>query len=158
MDAMNRRNEQLIKQLVESHSGETRQLRDLLLKQERKCRESEQQAGNLEIELRTVKLENGNRFDPYEIEEMQMQSVQVNEIRLEAMKAQFMEENQQLRDIIVQLETHINQLQESRSESDRKLIISEDKTSELKKEIAKNKIIIASQKEKEDKMQQNFKA
>ena len=38
------------------------------------------------------------------------------------------------------------------------MIISEDKTSELKKEIAKNKIIIASQKEKEDKMQQNFKA
>ena len=72
MDAMNRRNEQLIKQLVESHSTETRQLRDMLLQQERKCREAEQNAGNLEIELRTVKLENNNRFDPSEMEEIQM--------------------------------------------------------------------------------------
>ena len=78
------------------------------------------------------------------MEEMQMQSAQVNELRLESMKAQFMEENQQLRDVILQLETHINQLQESRSESDRRLIISEDRISELKKETAKNKIIIAS--------------
>ena len=70
MDAMNRRNEQLIKQLVESHSTETRQLRDMLLQQERKCREAEQNAGNLEIELRTVKLENNNRFDPSEMEEI----------------------------------------------------------------------------------------
>jgi hypothetical protein len=31
IDAMNRRNEQLIKQLVENHSIETRQLRSLLL-------------------------------------------------------------------------------------------------------------------------------
>ena len=39
MDAMNRRNELLIKQLVDSHSAETRQLRDMLLQQERKVRE-----------------------------------------------------------------------------------------------------------------------
>lgn len=74
------------------------------------------------------------------------------------MKVQFSEENQQLRDVIEQLETHINQLQESRSESDRKLIIAEDKAGELKKEIARNKILIASQKEKEEKTQQTFKA
>lgn len=44
----------------------------MLLQQERKCREAEQNAGNLEIELRTVKLENNNRFDPSEMEEIQM--------------------------------------------------------------------------------------
>lgn len=44
----------------------------MLLQQERKCREAEQSAGNLEIELRTVKLENNNRFDPSEMEEIQM--------------------------------------------------------------------------------------
>ena len=71
---MNRRNEQLIKQLVESHSKETRQLRDLLLQQERKCRESEASAGNLEIGLRTIKLENNNRFDSSEMEEIQLQN------------------------------------------------------------------------------------
>ena len=70
IDSMNRRNEQLIKQLVDSHSNETRQLRDLLLQQERKTREAEHNAGNLEIELRAAKLENGNRFDASELEEI----------------------------------------------------------------------------------------
>ena len=60
----------MIKQLVESHSAETRQLRDLLLQQERKCREVEHQAGNLEIELRAAKLENSNRFDSSELEQI----------------------------------------------------------------------------------------
>ena len=83
-------------------------MRDLLLQQERKCRETEQQLGSLEIELRTVKLESGNRFDPSELEEMQAQSAQINEMRLQTLKAQFQDENQQLRDVIVQLEAHIN--------------------------------------------------
>ena len=79
-------------------------------------------------------------------------------MRLQGIKAQFTDENQQLRDVIEQLETHINQLQESRSESDRKLIVAEDKVSELKKEIAQKKILIASQKEKEEKTQMTHKA
>ena len=79
-------------------------------------------------------------------------------MRLQGIKAQFADENQQLRDVIEQLETHINQLQESRSESDRKLIVAEDKVSELKKEIAQKKILIASQKEKEEKTQMTHKA
>ena len=66
------------------------------------------QLGSLEIELRTAKLESGNRFDPSELEEMQMQSARINEMRLQTLKAQFQDENQQLRDVIVQLETHIN--------------------------------------------------
>ena len=37
-----------------------------------------------------------------------MQSAQINEMRLQTLKAQFQDENQQLRDVIVQLETHIN--------------------------------------------------
>lgn len=41
---------------------------------------------------------------------------------------------------------------------DRKLIISEDKIREVKKEVAKNKILIAAHKEKEDKLQQTYKA
>ena len=79
-------------------------------------------------------------------------------MRLQGIKAQFTDENQQLRDVIEQLETHINQLQESRGESDRKLIVAEDKVSELKKEIAQKKILIASQKEKEEKTQMTHKA
>ena len=85
------------------------------------------------------------------MEEIQIQNAQVNEMRFQGLKAQYTEENQQLRDVIEQLETHINQLQENRSESERKLIIAEDKVGDLKKEIARNKIIIASQKEKEGK-------
>lgn len=79
-------------------------------------------------------------------------------MRLLGMKAQFSDENQQLRDVIEQLETHINQLQENRSEIDRKLIIAEDQVIELTKDVAKNKILIVSQKEKEVKTQQTFKA
>ena len=58
----------------------------------------------------------------------------------------------------MQLEGHINQLQEGKSEADRKLIIAEDKISEVKKEVARNKIVVASHKEKEEKLQQTFKA
>ena len=79
-------------------------------------------------------------------------------MRLLGMKAQFSDENQQLRDVIEQLETHINQLQENRSEIDRKLIIAEDQVIELTKDVAKNKILIVSQKEKDVKTQQTFKA
>ena len=64
----------------------------------------------MEIELRTLRLESKNRFDASEMEEIQMQHAQVNEMRLNGLKAQFNEENQQLRDVIEQLETHINQL------------------------------------------------
>jgi len=74
LDAINRRNEQLIKQLVDNHSAETRQLRDLLLEQERKRREAESQLASLEIELRSVTLENNNRFDASEIEQIQAHS------------------------------------------------------------------------------------
>ena len=81
-----------------------------------------------------------------------MQTAKVNELHIQSIKAQFMDENQQLRDVIIQLETHINQLQDSRSETDRKLIISEGKIGDLAKSVAKNKILIASQKEKEEKM------
>ena len=155
---MNRRNEHLIKQLVDNHSAEVRQLRAMLLEQERKCRDAEQQAGSIEIELRSLKMENNGRFDAAEIEEIQAHSQQMNEMRLQTLKHQYGEENQQLRDVIVQLETHINQLQEAKSESDRELIIAQDKISEVKKEVARNKILLASHKEKEEKMQQTFKA
>ena len=53
----------------------------MLLQQERKCREAETNSGNLEIELRTIKLENKNRFDASEMEEIQIQNAQVNEMR-----------------------------------------------------------------------------
>ena len=158
LDAMNRRNEQLIKQLVDNHAAETRQLRALLLEKEHRCREAEQQVGSLEIELRAARLETGNRFNTEELEEMHAQSQQANEMRLATLKNQFQDENQQLRDVIVQLEGHINQLQEGKSEADRKLIIAEDKISEVKKEVALNKIMVASQKEKEEKLQQTYKA
>ena len=46
LDALNRRNEQLIAQLVASHTEETRQLRALLLEQEHKCRSAEHQAAS----------------------------------------------------------------------------------------------------------------
>ena len=42
----------------------------------------------------------------------------------------------------MQLENHINQLQENKSEADRKLIIVEDKIGEIKKEVAKNMILL----------------
>ena len=70
-----------------------------------------------------------------------------------ALKSQYDEENSQLRDVIVQLETHISQLQDSKGEADRNLIIAEDKIEEAKKEVTRNKIIVAQQKEKEEKMQ-----
>ena len=38
------------------------------------------------------------------------------------------------------------------------MIIADDKIIEVKKEVAKNKILVASQREKEVKMQQTFKA
>lgn len=68
LDAMNRRNEQLIKQLVESHAEENRKLRAMLLEKEHKCRNAEQNVANLEIELRTIKLDNDSKFDPAELE------------------------------------------------------------------------------------------
>ena len=40
------------------------------MQQERKAREQESLSGNLEIELRTVKMENNNRLDQSEVEEM----------------------------------------------------------------------------------------
>lgn len=60
--------------------------------------------------------------------------------------------------MIEQLEKHISQLQEDKSESDRKLIIAEDKIGEVNKEVARNKILMAAHKEKEEKLQQTFKA
>ena len=75
-----------------------------------------------------------------------------------ALKSQYDEENSQLRDVIDQLETHISQLQDSKGEADRNLIIAEDKIEEAKKEVTRNKIIVAQQKEKEEKMQQTYKA
>ena len=49
-------------------------------------------------------------------------------------------------------------MQEGKSESDRKLIVAEDKIQEVKKEVARNKIIVQSQKEKEEKLSLNYKA
>lgn len=144
--------------MVDNHCAETRQLRDFLLEQERKRREAEHQLVSMEIELRSAKLENNSRFDAAELEEIQAQNSQLNEIRLQTLKSHFTEENQQLRDVILQLENHINRIQEDKSESERKLIIAEDKIDEVTKEVARNKILMASHKVKEEKMQQTFKA
>ena len=61
-------------------------MRDLLLEQERKCRETEHMVGNLEIELRTLKMENDGRIDASELEEIAAQNQHVNEIRLQTMQ------------------------------------------------------------------------
>ena len=42
LDAMNRRNEQLIAQLIATHAEETRSLRAMLMEKEHKCRAAEQ--------------------------------------------------------------------------------------------------------------------
>lgn len=49
-------------------------------------------------------------------------------------------------------------MQENKGESDRNLIIAVGRIEEAKKDVAKNKVTIASQKEKEEKMQQTYKA
>ncbi len=46
--------------------------------------------------------------------------------------------------MIDSLEQQIGQIKESKSEADRKLIITEDKISEVKKEIVRNKAVVAS--------------
>ena len=71
---------------MDNHSIETRQLRTLLLEQERKCREIEHTVGNLEIELRTAKMDNDGRLDASEMEEIAAQNQHVNEIRLQTMQ------------------------------------------------------------------------
>ena len=60
--------------------------------------------GNLEIEVRTLKMESDGRIDATELEEIAAQNQHVNEIRLQTMQNQFSEENQQLRNVIDQLE------------------------------------------------------
>ena len=55
IEAINHRNELLIKSLVDNHCAETRLLRNQLLNQERKQRDSEQLLINLEIELNHFK-------------------------------------------------------------------------------------------------------
>lgn len=49
-------------------------------------------------------------------------------------------------------------MKEDKSEADRKLIITEDKINEVKKEVTRSKAVVATQKEKEEKMQTTFKA
>ena len=70
LDSMNRRNEELIKSLVESHSSETRQLRELLLQQERKTRDAEHQLHSAELNLQSIKLESNGRIDHEELAEI----------------------------------------------------------------------------------------
>ena len=49
-------------------------------------------------------------------------------------------------------------MQERISEYDRKIIIAENKTSEIKKELGRKNATLASAKQKERLMQQNFRA
>jgi hypothetical protein len=49
--------------------------------------------GNLEIEVRTLKMESDGRIDATELEEIAAQNQHVNEIRLQTMQNQFSEEN-----------------------------------------------------------------
>lgn len=74
LDSMNKRNEELIKQLVENHSAETRKLRELLLQQERKTRDADHVVCRLEMELKAAQFESNNRLDMNELEEMHAQS------------------------------------------------------------------------------------
>ena len=118
MEAINRRNEMLIRSLVDNHCAEAKMLRERLLNQERQKRDCEQLMVNLEIELNQHKDDSKERLNQSELDEMQARSIEANAQRLQQMHAKYGEEINQLKDAILQLEDHINNLQTAKSEAD----------------------------------------
>ena len=82
MEAINRRNEMLIKSLVDNHCAEAKMLREQLLNQERQKRDAEQLMVNLDIELNQLKDESNMRLNQSELDEMQARSIEANAQRL----------------------------------------------------------------------------
>ena len=90
------------------------------------CREAEQQKSDLESELRQSKIEIETRFNSDEMQEIHQQNKQAFDMKLKYLKQKNEEEVGQLKDVIVQLESHISQVQEGKVEADRKLLIGKE--------------------------------
>lgn len=78
MEAINRRNEMLIKSLVDNHCAEAKMLREQLLNQERQKRDAEQLMVNLDIEVNQLRDEASMRLNQSELDEMQARSIEAN--------------------------------------------------------------------------------
>ena len=147
----------LIKSLVDNHCAEAKMLREQLLNQERQKRDCEQLMVNLEIELNQFKDDSKNHLNQSEFDEIQARSIEANAQRLQQMHAKYTEECKQLKDVILQLEDHINNLQTAKSEADQKFIISQNAQEENIKEVAILKQQLSKQKDSEDALKKQHK-
>ena len=90
---------------------------------------------NLEIELNQFKDDAKDRLNQSEFDEIQARSLEANAERLQQVHARYTEEIKQLKDVILQLEDHINNLQTAKSEADQKLIVSQNAQEENRKQV-----------------------
>ena len=82
IEAINRRNELLIKSLVDNHCAEARLLREQLLNQERKQRDTEQIMANMEIEINHLREDARIQIDQEEFDEIHAKTLEANADRL----------------------------------------------------------------------------
>ena len=61
-------------------------------------------------------------------------------MKIKYLKQKNEDEVKQLKDIIIQLEGHISQVQEGKGESDRKLIIAKEQYEQMKRDLARAKV------------------